>query len=419
MNGSGSRSVKYDNKPKLLLLSQVLPYPPDGGVKIRTYHTLRLLSQAFEVHALCFYRWKRGKLEQDVDASLRAIGEFAALVEAFPIPQEHSRLRFVWDHLRSATRRLPYTRFVYESAEFEGRVRALFSEHDYSLVHADSLDLSAHFPLVTGAPLITVHHDVQSVLLERRAARETSWARKRYVGMQARLMEREEREWCPRVSLNVTVSEKDRDTLTRITSTENLLVVPNGVDVDAFKPVGAEGDASEIVFVGGTTWFPNLDGMRHFCSEILPLLRERLGDIPVRWVGRASSEEISHYRDVYGVDLTGYVPDVRPYLAAASCVVVPIRVGGGTRIKILDAWAMGRAVVSTTIGCEGLNAVNGENLLICDSPDRFAEGVQRVVEDASLRSRLEQGGRRTVVSEYSWTKIGERMNARYMQLLHK
>src|SRR5581483_2678873 len=216
-------------RPKVLFLSQTLPYPPDGGVKIRTYHVLRQLARAFEVTALCFYRWKPGAHEPDVAEAVRALGAFGR-VEAFPIPQEHSGARLLWDHLRSAARARVYTAYVYDSAEFRGRLRALLASERFDLVHADSLDLSAYFPLIGGLPLVCVHHDVQSVLLRRRAQRERSRARRAYLAFQANLMEREERRWCGRVALNVAVSEVDRAALLRLAPEARVTVVPNGVD---------------------------------------------------------------------------------------------------------------------------------------------------------------------------------------------
>ncbi len=401
-------------RPKLLFLSQTLPYPPDGGVKIRTYHVLRQLARAFDVTALCFYRWKPGAHEPDVAEAVRALEGFGR-VEAFPIPQEHSGARLLWDHLRSAARARVYTAYVYDSAEFRGRLRALLASERFDLVHADSLDLSAYFPLIGRLPLVCVHHDVQSVLLRRRARRERSRAKRAYLAFQANLMEREERRWCGRVALNVAVSEVDRAALLRLAPEARVTVVPNGVDLDAFRP-GPEESTAGIVFVGGASWFPNADAMRYFCEEILPHIRRAGLDDPVTWVGRIGREERALFERRYGVRTTGYVDDIRPFVREAACYVVPIRAGGGTRIKILDAWAMGKAVVSTAVGCEGLEAVDGENILVRDDPREFAAAVGRVLEDPVLRRTLGLAGRRTVERRYGWDAIGEAMNRAYQAL---
>jgi glycosyltransferase involved in cell wall biosynthesis len=401
-------------RPRLLFLSQTLPYPPDGGVKIRTFHVLRLLATAFDVTALCFFRWKGGRAEQDIAGALQALNGLAH-VEAFPIPQEHHRGRFLWDHLRSALTRRTYTVYAYESAAFRSRVTALLHEQSFALAHIDSLDLSGYLPLLRGLPVVCVHHDAQSALLQRRAEQEEAGWRRAYVRYQAALMAREERRVCADVELNVTVSDVDRATLGQRAPGGRFVVVPNGVDVEAFRP--GEGRDDSIVFVGGTTWFPNHDAMAYFCDAILPLIRGLGEPAPVRWVGRATEAERQGYRDRYGVELTGYVPDVRPYVRDAGCYVVPLRIGGGTRIKILDAWAMGKAVVSTSIGCEGLAAVDGENILIRDTPAAFAAAVCDILRDTERRRRLGRAARETVEQRYGWEVIGAAMVQTYCELL--
>jgi polysaccharide biosynthesis protein PslH len=401
--------------PSLLFLSQTLPYPPDGGVKIRTYHVLRILAREFDTTALCFFRWKGGAFAEDVENSLETLRQFAR-VEAFPIPQEHSRARLAWDHLRSIATRRSYTVHSYESRAYRTQLEKLLSTQSFDLVHADSLDLSGYFPRVVDRPLVCVHHDAQSTLLRRRADQEPNAWRRSYLRLQAKLMEEEERRWCPRVTLNVAVSEVDRDAMQHIAPAAEFAVVPNGVDVDFFQPRGKVEAQEGVVFVGGTTWFPNLDALRYFHTDVLPVLRSQGMHERVTWVGRASSDEIARFRGS-GIHLTGYVADIRPYVQRAACYIVPLRAGSGTRIKILDAWAMGKAVVSTSIGCEGLRAEDGRNILIRDTPEDFAAAVATVLSDTGLRERLGEEARRTALEEYSWERIGRRMVERYRSLL--
>lgn len=402
-------------KPRLLFLAQTLPYPPTGGVKIRTYHTLRLLSSAFDVTALCFYRWKKGRLEPDVADAVEQLSRLAR-VEAFPIPSDHSRLRLIWDHVRSLAARSVYTNFTYQSREFRAAIeRELQSDH-YDLVHADSLDLSRYFDLIpNGELLVCVHHDAQSLLLQRRAEREQSRLLASYLRIQSRFMRGEEARTCSSVSLNVAVSEADAEVLRSRTPEGSFAVLPNGVDTDFFAP--EFGEENGVCFVGGTTWFPNRDALEHYTVDILPEIRRRLPDLETTWIGRASEEEKARYADTAGISLTGFVPDIRPYLARSAGVVVPLRVGGGTRIKILDAWAMGKAVVSTSLGCEGLKAIDGQNIMIADGPIGFARAVEAIATDEGLRRRLGANARRTAVEDYSWDVIGAEMIQLYRALI--
>jgi glycosyltransferase involved in cell wall biosynthesis len=406
--------MRMSPRPRLLFLCQTLPYPPDGGVWIRSYHVLRLLARAFDITALCFERAgvpAPGEATS-VAASCEALSAFAA-TEVFPLPQKHSRFRFAWDHLRSTARRRVYTRYLYESRVFRRRLTDHLKSTAFDLVHIDSLDLAGYLPACRGIPAVCVHHDVESEHLRGRAAVERSKWRSAYLRYQAQLMEEAERRWCERVALNVVVSERDRESLKRIAPASRVTIVPNGVDVDEFQPDGTRG--SGAAYVGGINWFPNRDALDFFCNEILPHLRSK-SSAHVRWIGSASTEQQRHYRERYGIELTGYVGDVKPFMRQAACHIVPLRAGGGTRLKILNSWAMGKPVVSTSIGCEGLAAVDGENILIRDDPKAFAHAVEAVLDDGAFGRRLGERGRATAQQHYSWDVIGRELVETYLNV---
>jgi len=216
--------------------------------------------------------------------------------------------------------------------------------------------------------------------------------------------------------LNVTMSERDRDRLARLAPGSRIAVVPNGVNIDEFQPDSTRGTG--IAYVGGTSPFPNLDALEFFAEDVLPHLRAAAPDEPVRWIGRASPKQQQDYAARYGIELTGYVEDVKPLLRDAACHIVPLRIGGGTRLKILSSWAMGKPVVSTSVGCEGLAAVDGENILIRDEPAAFAEAVARVLDDSALGRRLGERARETAERLYGWNVIGAQMNDTYLALAH-
>ncbi len=401
-------------KPQILFLAQTLPYPPDGGVQIRTYNIFRLLARQYHVHALCFYRRAIHPTAPNVERSVAALNELGR-VEAFPIPQEHSRPQLLLDHLRSVISGRVYTVHAYRSDPFRRRLRDLVRTGEFELVHMDSLDLSGYLPEVDGVPTICTHHNIESELLRRRAAQQ-SGTRRSYLRHQAGLMLREEARWAPRVALNVAVSPADAVALQEIAPGARVQVVPNGVDTQLFRP-RADGEDG-IVFVGGYTWFPNRDALHYFATEILPVIRSQKGPrVPVRWLGRAPEHVRERYRLQHGIELTGYVDSIQPHVGRAACYVVPLRVGGGTRLKVLDAWAMGKAVVSTSVGCEGLDARDGENILIRDDPAEFAAAVSSVLTDASLRTRLGHAARQTAEEQYDWEVIGRSMIPAYEKLL--
>jgi glycosyltransferase involved in cell wall biosynthesis len=268
-------------------------------------------------------------------------------------------------------------------------------------------------------PVACTHHNVESALLHRRArlAGEPRW-RRAYHGLQGRLLEREERRWLPRVDLNVAVSDADARQLNALAPSARVETVQNGVDIEHFQPHRVP-RPSGCVFVGGTNWFPNRDALHWHATEIAAALRQRHPDTETTWVGHATPEERTRYGGVNGMHLTGYVDDIRPHVHPAACFVVPLRVGGGTRLMVLDAWAMGKAIVSTSVGCEGLRTRPGDNILIADTVEEFVECVSRVLADPALRERLERGGRATVEAEYSWEALGARLRRLYSGLARR
>ncbi len=398
-------------RPRLLFLCQTMPYPPDGGVWIRTYHVMRLLAETFDITALCFERAATSGAARALKKGLAPL----ASVEVFPIPQRHSRLRFVYDHLRSVARRRVYTTYVYDSRAFHERLAELLEILPFDLVHVDSLDLARYLPACRDLPVVCVHHDIESKLLERRASVDRSALRSAYFRYQSRRMAEVERRWCPRIALNVTCSEHDRNRVAELAPGARIAVIPNGVDTREFQPDGTSG--AGIAFVGGTNTFPNRDALDFFASGVLPHLGAPARQGPIKWIGRASPDQRRDYAERYGIDLTGYVEDVRPLLRDAACHVVPLRVGGGTRLKILNSWAMGKPVVSTSIGCEGLAATDGDNILIRDDPKDFAQAISAVLNDGALRRRLGERGRDTAERLYSWDAIGRAMRETYLAVV--
>ena len=260
-----------ESRPRLLFLCQNVPYPPDGGALIRSFHTLRLLSRQFDVTALCFARAATRKNPEAIEASVRQLSDYAA-VEAFTIPQEGNRLRFAWDHMRSVLTSRAYTRWTYESAPFRKRLQQPWDNARFDVAHVDSLDLVAYLPGLSTVPVVVAHHNVESQLLRRRA-KTVEGIRASYIERQAELTRGEEEVWCPRATLNVVVSEEDEAVLRQIAPAGRYLVVPNGVDTTSLNRAHLE-PRSGVVFVGGATWFPNRDGMEYFAKDILPLIQK-------------------------------------------------------------------------------------------------------------------------------------------------
>ncbi len=413
------RSVRpVSARPRLLFLSHCLPYPPHSGVATRTFNILRQLHAAYDIDLVAFSRVNHQPDRAARDAAWQALRGTAAFVaEPTPIPNGHSALRRVWDHLRSVVSGRAYTFYEYESPAFAERLSAVLRSHTPDLVHVDSLDLHRWLPDLPSVPVACTHHDIDSELLRRRAQRLDGAALRRYLLLQVARLERLERQLCPRFAVNIMMSEVDARILRTLAPGAATTVVPNGTDTEYFQPNGAETVAGRVVFVGPTHSHPNRDAVEFLLQEIWPTVRAANRATSLRLIGGTAPVDRARYDAVPGVTALGALPDIRPALSEACCCVVPIRIGGGTRLKILDAWAMGKAVVSTSIGCEGLEATDGENILIRDTPDAIAEAVLQVLRDAPLRARLERNGRRQAVEGYSWGLVGRRIRSAYDGLL--
>jgi glycosyltransferase involved in cell wall biosynthesis len=405
-------------RPRLLFLAQCLPYPPNSGVANRTFNILRQLQPEYDVDLVAFSRLchqpDRAAREAARDALRSAV---AFVAEPTPIPQEHSAPRKIWDHLRSLISGRAYTYYEYHSRSFAHRLRAVLRARTPDLVHLDSLDLHRWLPELPQVPIACTHHNIESELLRLQARHLDQTVLRHYLLLQAGRVERVERDLCSRFALNVVMSEVDGQRLRALAPGAATVVVPNGTDTEYFQPNGAESIAGRVVFVGGTYSYPNRDAVEFLLQEIWPKIRAADRSASLQLIGRGTPADLRRYDAEPAVTALGYVADVRPALSAARCCVVPIRIGGGTRLKILDAWAVGKAVVSTSIGCEGLHAVDGENILIRDTPEAIADAVLQVLRDAALRSHLEQNGRRTAIETYSWGRVGVQIRSAYDKLL--
>ena len=409
------------SRPRLLFLSQCTPYPPHSGVTNRTYNILRQLRREYDVTVLAFSR-RRHQADAAARAAARARLEALGLRMGEPveIPSQASRPRQIWDHLRSVGTRRPYVYYEYWSPAYRAQLADALREGPPALVHVDSLDLYRWCDGLPAVPVACTHHNIESDLLRRRARHTAHPLLSRYIDWQAARTEAVEREEAPRFDLNVMMSDVDAARLRELAPGARTVVAPNGVDVEAFTPTPEAGRVpGRVAFLGPLYMFANRDGVEFLLDEMWERIAAGAPGASLHLIGQASAEDRAWAAARPGVSSLGYVPDIRPHLAEAECCVVPLRVGGGTRLKILDYWAMGKAVVSTSVGCEGLATVDGENILIRDDPREFADAVREVLRSPELRRRLETNARRTAETVYSWDIIGEDLRRHYARLVDR
>jgi glycosyltransferase involved in cell wall biosynthesis len=270
---------------------------------------------------------------------------------------------------------------------------------------ADFLVAMPNLPSRTTTPIVLFEHNVEYMIWKRLHEVEKRPGRRALLGLEWRKMRHYEARACARASLTVAVSEADRGLLAANAPGADIRAVGTGVDTSYFHPNGAVEAPASLVFTGSMDWYPNEDAIMYFIAEILPGLRREVPGLSLAVVGRDPADRLRAACGAAGVQVTGTVADVRPHVAEAAVYVVPLRIGGGTRLKIFEALAMGKAVVSTRVGAEGLPIVPGEHFLQADSPADFTQAVVTLLKDPDRRHALGRAGRRLVEERYSWTQV--------------
>jgi glycosyltransferase involved in cell wall biosynthesis len=405
-------------RSRILFLSQCLPFPPHSGVTRRTYHILKELQREFDVALVAFSRRVHQPEAGSAASAAAALRrELSDVMNPVPITSEYSLARKVQNHARSLLSREPYIFYEYGDERFGQELLQACARARPDMIHLDSLDLYRWIPALPELPIACTHHALESELLRLQGDHYPNRFVRRYISHQADLLERVERKLCPRFDLNIMTSELDAERLRALSSGSRTIVIPNGVDTDYFQPQSPDAVlAGRVAFLGPTYMFPNRDAVEFFLADAWPIVQQHCPESTFHLIGKNSSEDKVRFESHRGVTCNGHVPDIRPHLAEAAVSIVPIRVGGGTRLKILDAWSMGKAVVSTSVGCEGLEVVDGRNILIRDEPEKFAAAVVQVLRDYDLRERLGNEARKTAEERYAWRVVGRKFVVSYQDL---
>jgi sugar transferase (PEP-CTERM/EpsH1 system associated) len=401
---------------EILVLSHLVPWPTTSGVLLRCYHLLRQAARHHRVHLFALNQEVLLPAAAVAD-SVRHLASFCAEVQVFPLAGAGSRARYASQLALNTLSPQPYSIPRFYSPELEAAVIDCLARRPIQLVQFETLAMAQYGALAPDLPAILVHQNHESALMARRSERARNPLARLYLGLQARKLAAYEASICRAQAANVTVSEEDRAALAALAPGAHFCVVPNGVDTELFVPAPDPGGA-ELVFVGGMSWYPNRDAMRWFLAEIWPAVRRTMPLARLTIVGSHPAPEVRRAEARgEGVTATDLVPDIRPYVERAAVYVCPLRVGGGTRLKILDAWAMGKAVVSTPIGAEGLAAVDGRDLVLAETPTAFAHRILELLADPARRQALGEAGRRRVEAEFAWPRVARPLLGLYDELV--
>jgi sugar transferase (PEP-CTERM/EpsH1 system associated) len=387
---------------KILVVSPHFPFPPRAGVHVRTYNLLRQLAARHDVTLLSY----AGPRDQD---GVEALGRYLRVVtvERLDPARAARRLR----QLRSIVTFQSFWVPEICSTALQDAVDDLCATLPFDVVQLEASVLCA-LEIPRGIRVVLDAHNIEYELLQRMAAGERSLVRRAFNTFEYRTYRRfEERSWTHVDGCVVTSGREER--IVRAAAPQTLTAVaPNGVDLEFFTRSNAAVEARTVVFNGTLGYRPNVDAAHYLVDEIWPLVRAQHPDARLMIVGSVpAAERRSLSRP--SVILTGEVPDIRSYLRRAAVVVVPVRMGGGTRLKVLEGLAMGKAMVSTSVGCEGIATRDGVHLLIADDAAGFASRMSQLFADSALRERLGKAGRSLIEAEYSWDLAGCRLGALY------
>jgi sugar transferase (PEP-CTERM/EpsH1 system associated) len=400
---------------RILWLKTDLLLPLDKGGKLRTWHLMRHLAKHHEITYLAFA--EPGDTSGHSSSDVHGMREVAARVETITRSEPaKGTWRFYADAARHLADPLPYAIGKYRSAAFRQRLDTLLATGHFDLIVCDFLVPAVNLPKRLPCPAVVFTHNVESEIWRRHAETRTGALSKWLYSTQYQRMLRFEGTTLARFDGVLAVSDADRETFARIypgAIRNPVHVVPTGVDTEYFAPEripaeripNPESRIPSLIFTGSMDWLPNEDAMQFFCRDVLPLIRAEEPDVRLSIVGRAPTPAVRQLADGANVHVTGRVDDVRPYMRDAAVYIVPLRIGGGTRLKIFEAMAMGKAVVSTTIGAEGLPVANGEHVLLADEPNAFARAVLHLLRDVDRRRQLETAARTLVVEQYDWSAV--------------
>lgn len=386
------------NPMNILLLSNTSPFPPNNGVKMRTWAVLSGL--AAEGHAIDLVVFKDSESPAETPAELARVCRKVILIP-HSLKSVSSSKDYV-GRLLYLFSKAPFGTRTARSQEMRELIERYLREKCVDVILVEQTDLLINLPERLALPLIIDFHNADHLIFERYAKLERNPAKKLYALLESRKVRAWEQAACRRGAAAMACSEFDRQVLQELAPAKRVISVPNVVDVDTYVPKNTE-DSCKILFQGGMDWYPNRDAVEFFVSDILPLIRKAIPGVRFVAAGRNPPAEFQERLSREpGVDFTGTVKDMRKIVADAAVCVIPLRVGSGTRLKILEGAAMAKAMVSTTLGAEGLEFGNESEILIADSPADFASAVVGLLRDSEKRKSLGSAARARVEKDYSF-----------------
>lgn len=393
---------------KVLFLFTRPLFPLNTGAKIRTFNLLKGVSK---YHDITFAAFANSPSEQ---AELNQVAKYCKKVIALK-SKPFGTLQLGLLVLKNLFSRLPLTIQKYWSPEAKAQLDREVKSTRYDLIHCDQPHLAPYIEDYKSIPKLLNEHNIEAQITRRYAENSESELKRKFLLWQWQKMKRYELALWQKFDMITVVSQVDLATLLSACPTANVMEISNGVDTDYFSPNGIVEEPKNLLFTGSMDWLPNEDAVGYFVEKIWPHVYNRFPDAKFYIVGRNPGAKVRDLKAVKGIEVTGTVPDVRPFMKRCNLFIVPLRIGGGSRLKILEALSMQKKVISTSIGCEGLDVTPEENILVADSPEAFAQEIIKAWTKPDKQSQLGERGRNLVLEKYDWRIIAKKLNMVYEQ----
>lgn len=394
-------------KPHILMLTPYLPYPPISGGRSRTYNLVKHLSQQYRITLVCFGRPE----EQQFD--LTPMDEFAKMIVIDRDPSPGTLKAAIL----SLTSPRPITMRLYNNPQMEATLADIIAHQAVDVIHVESFYMVQNLPKNHGKPVLMSEPAIEYTVWAQHARVADPWYTRPGIAIEAMKMRISE----PQVWANAdrvgAMSEVDKTIMKKVAPKSHPVLTPNGVDIEFFQiDDSIQRDSQTAVFMGDYKYFPNTDAVQYFVADILPLIRAKRPDFKLTLLGKDPSPELLALQSEH-INVTGLVDDTRPYLQGSALFICPLRSGSGTRFKLMESLACGCPVVSTSLGCEGLGATDGEHMLIRDDPQGFADAVITLLDNSDQGQAMGKAGREWVVQKHAWSHSANLVHNAYVELM--
>ena len=407
----------------ILWLSQIVPYPPTGkGVLQRSYNLIRELARFHHVYLLSFVQRKAildtlGDVDQGLADAYDHLRTFCAEVKFIPLSVDKWQYGKVWFAAKSLFSPDPYSVNWMKEKNMEENLQQWQERYTFDLVHFDTIGLAPYYPIFGNYMTILDHHNIESHMMLRRASMEGNLLKRAYYWQEGVKLMCYEKRWCPRFDLHITCSAVDSQRLKERVPRVRVVEIPNGVDIEYFTADDSVPEPNSLIFAGNLSWYPNAEAMLYFAEKVWPLLRAAVPNAVMNVVGADPPARLTTLanRDP-NFKVHGFVPDVRPFLNRAAVYVCPIMNGGGTKLKVLDALAMAKALVAHPIACEGIDVIDGETVLFAQEAEQYVQNIKALFQDPVYCKRMGTRARALAVDKYSYKSIGEKLSEEFRLL---